>query len=280
MDSKDEFIRRVMSFGLTEKEAECYSSLLKHGPKTPSPLAKSLHTYREDVHRTLNSLIDKGMVRASLDAPTVYVAVDLDTALGFALKKQETELREMEARKRELQELAKQQQFPASDEVAKFKILKNIKEVVDTALPLFLSAENEFLWVVNTAGVEFGEKFGTVEAEKEFIGRGGRCRGITDISYRLIDPIRHSLDIGVEVRHFDGYSGIYYGVFDKKHCISAINIDVQHLRLSEPLSMLYTDDPAYAGYLITTFEILWGQSVPAEERIHELLKQGPPQAND
>ncbi len=71
-DSEDEFTHRLMDFGLTEKEAQCYFYLLKYGPKTPSPLAKSLHTYREDVHRTLTSLIEKGMVRASLDSPTVY----------------------------------------------------------------------------------------------------------------------------------------------------------------------------------------------------------------
>ncbi len=60
MSSEDEFTRRLTGFGLTEKEAQCYFYPLRYGPKTPSPLAKSLHTYREDVHRTLNSLIDKG----------------------------------------------------------------------------------------------------------------------------------------------------------------------------------------------------------------------------
>ena len=45
------------------------------------------------------------MVRPSLDSPTVYAPVDLETALESALKKQESELREMGARKRELQEL-------------------------------------------------------------------------------------------------------------------------------------------------------------------------------
>ncbi|MGZ4914567.1 MAG: hypothetical protein ACXV3T_06600 [Halobacteriota archaeon] len=47
----------------------------------PSPLAKSLHTYREDARRTLTVPIDKGMVRPSLDSPTLYTAVELDTAL-------------------------------------------------------------------------------------------------------------------------------------------------------------------------------------------------------
>jgi hypothetical protein len=43
--------------------------------------------------------------------------------------------------------------------------------------------------------------------------------------------------------------------------------------------MIYTDDPTYASYLEATFEMLWKQSVPAEERIKELLEQGPPQAD-
>ena len=102
MTEDDEFISRLIQFGLSEKEAQLYLHLLRYGPNTPSRLARSLKTYREDVHRTFNSLIDKGMVRPSLDAPTVYTAVDLETALEAALKRHESEMREMERRKREL----------------------------------------------------------------------------------------------------------------------------------------------------------------------------------
>ena len=277
MDNEATFITRLTGFGLSEKEAHLYLHLLKYGPKTPSPLAKSLKTYREDVHRTLTSLIEKGMVRPSLDSPTMYAAVDLDTALQAALKTHESELRQMEARTRELQELAKQQRFRPSDEVTTFKILKSIKEVVGTALPVFISAKEEFLWLSNREGVEFSEAFGILEAEKEFIEGGGHCRGIADISYRLIDIMRYHLDIGADVRHFGDYRGAYFGIFDKKYCISAINIDIRHLRLDEPLSMLYTDDPVFADYLMSTFEMFWKQAIPAEERIQELLEQGPPQ---
>jgi len=117
MTTDDEFIRRFIEFGLNEKEAQLYIHLLKYGPKTPSPLAKALKTYRENVHRTLTALIEKGMVRPSLDPLTVYAAVDLDMALESALKKRESELREMATQKRELQKLSKQQQFPPAEEV-------------------------------------------------------------------------------------------------------------------------------------------------------------------
>ena len=276
MPTDDEVTRLLMSFGLNEKEARLYLQLLKYGPKTLSQLAKSLNTYRTDVHRTSNTLIEKGMVRPSLNSPAIYTAVNLDAALASVLEKHESELRELRARSQELQELAKPQQFAPSGEVATFKILKNIREVNSAAVPVMLSAKEEYLWLANRQGVEFGEAFGFFEAEKAFTERGGRCRGITDISYELISMIRRLLDIGSDIRHFGGYRGAYFGVFDKKYCFSAINIDVQRVRLDEPISMLYTDDPVFADYLISTFEMVWRQSVPAEERIRELLKQGPP----
>src|SRR5208337_4750885 len=42
MDDDAEFITRLTGFGLSEKEAQLYLHLLKHGPKTPSPIAKTL----------------------------------------------------------------------------------------------------------------------------------------------------------------------------------------------------------------------------------------------
>jgi sugar-specific transcriptional regulator TrmB len=278
MDSNDEFIRRVMSFGLTEKEAECYSFLLKHGPKTPSPLAKSLHTYREDVHRTLNSLIDKGMVRPSLDSPTVYVAVDLDTALGSALKKHESELREMEARKRELHELAKQQHFRPSDEVSKFKIIKSIKELVAVMLSILDSMQEDWIMAVNSTAAVIASQFGINEAASQFIERGGSVRVILfDIPYSVIEIVQEMIDIGEDVRHF-GQEGIMFTIFDRRICMSGINADITHFSLNQPIAALWTDDATYARYLTSTFETLWEQSTPAAERVKELLAEGPPKA--
>ena len=134
----------------------------------------------------------------------MYVAVDLDTAPESALKKHEGELHEMEARKRELQELAKQQRFRPSDGVATFKIVKSIKDVLGAALPVFLSRKESF-WVVNREGVKFSAAFGILEAEREFIESGGQCCGISDVTYRIIDVIRYHLDIGADVRHIGDY---------------------------------------------------------------------------
>jgi HTH-type transcriptional regulator, sugar sensing transcriptional regulator len=277
MDKGADFVTRLISFGLSEKEAQVYLHLLKYGPKTPSPLAKSLKTYREDVHRTLTSLIEKGMVRPSLDSPTIYTAADLDNALESAVRKHESELREMEVRKRELQELAKEERFRPLEEVSTFKILKSVKDVMTVALSALTSAEKEWIAIVPPLATVLSSLF-VIEDDKEFIDRGGRIRFITDITYPMIEIIREHLDAGLEVRHFDQYSGLLFFVFDGKICMSAINVaGLKRASLSELVSVLWTDDPAYAQYLVSTFEMVWQQSIPAGERIQELLKQGPPQ---
>ena len=212
MTTDGEFIHRLSGFGLSEKEALLYLRLLKYGPNTPSPLAKSMKTYREAVHRTLTSLIEKGMVRPSLDSPTVYAAVDLDAALASAVKKRESELREMEARKRELQEIAQAQRFRPAGEAASYKILKTMKDVVTITSSILASAEKEWFAVVPPILTVFSSLF-FVEDDKKFIDRGGRIRFITDITHSYVELIQEHLDAGMEVRHFDKSTRGYCSVF-------------------------------------------------------------------
>ncbi|HXY86815.1 MAG TPA: helix-turn-helix domain-containing protein, partial [Candidatus Acidoferrales bacterium] len=266
---------RLISFGLSEKEAQLYFHLLKYGPKPPSLLAKSLKTYREDIYRTLNGLIDKGMVNPSLDSPTVYAAVDIDVALDAALKKHETQLREMERRKQELQEMSKEQRFRPSDEFSTFKILKNMRDVVTTTLSNVASTEKEWIAVVPTILTVFSSLY-FLEDDKKFIDRGGKLRFITDITYPYVDLIQQHLDIEIEVQHLDKYTGILFCVFDRKISMSAINADIKHVSLNEPVSVLWTDDPTYAEYLLSTFELLWQEATPAAQRIEEIREQPPP----
>ena len=277
MDDDAEFITRLIGFGLSEKEAQLYLHLLKYGPKPTSLLTKTLKTYREDVYRTLTGLIDKGMVNPSLESPTVYAAVELSIALAASIKKHETELREMKMRKQELQEILQQQRFWPSDKSATYKIYKNVRDIMAVSITTVNSLEEEFLGCVSGIAAVVAVLFGINEAAKKLIDRGGKVRIITDISYPMIELAQQLLDIGEDVHHYDQYRGIMFEVWDRKTCISAINADIKRFSLDEPVTAFWSDDPTYANYLVSTFELLWEQSVPAAQRIEELLKEGPPQ---
>jgi len=275
MTTDDEFITRLIGFGLSEKEAQTYLHLLKFGPKTPSPLAKSLHTYREDVHRTLTSLIEKGMVRPSLDAPTVYAAEDLNVALNTMLKAQQSELREMEVRKRELQELSKQQRFRSDDKPPTFKILKSVRELIAALLPVVNLMKEEWVMVVPESAVIIASQFGINQAAYEFIARGGRVRVLLyDISYPIIETVQEMVNNGEEVRCFD-QRGMMFTIFDRTACMSAINVDMEHVSLNQQMAALWTDDPPYAQYLMATFEMLWQRQFQHQREFKSCLSKAP-----
>ena len=109
-----------------------------------------------------------------------------------------------------------------------------------------------------------------------FIQRGGRIRGIADIPYPYIDAVRERLDIGEEARHYCQYEEMIFIVGDKSESISSISIDPELLLFDGPATAFWTDDPTYTKYLVSIFETVWEQSVPAAQRIEELLKEGPP----
>ena len=173
MVDDSEFITKLIGFGLSEKEARLYLHLLRVQGQSLRPCSQNRsRRYREDVHRTLTDLIDKGMVKPSLEAPTVYTAVDLEVALGTALKKHESELREMEVRRQELQAMSQQLRFRPSDEFATFKIIKSLKELVSIGLTTLNSSEEEWLMVCPPIFSVVGSLY-ALEDTKKFIDRGG-----------------------------------------------------------------------------------------------------------
>ncbi|HXY88916.1 MAG TPA: hypothetical protein VEG44_10780, partial [Candidatus Acidoferrales bacterium] len=58
--------------------------------------------------------------------------------------------------------------------------------------------------------------------------------------------------------------------------ISSMSVDAKSLSVDTPIVALWSEDPTYAEYLVSAFEMAWEQAIPAAERIEELLKEGPP----
>jgi hypothetical protein len=84
------------------------------------------------------------------------------------------------------------------------------------------------------------------------------------------------LNTGYDIRHFATYSGIMFNVWDRKRSMIAINADLRRMSLDDSMSALLSGDLTYTNYLVSTFEVLWQQAIPAAQRIEELLKEGPP----
>ena len=154
-------------------------------------------------------------------------------------------------------------------------IITSVTDALAIGSNIIESANNEVVYLSPPSLLVLASQFGLTDKTKMLIQKGARVRGIADFSYQYIGEMRELLDIGTDVRHISQYQGIFMLVGDRQESISSMSIDVESLSIDTPVVALWSDDPTYAEYLMSTFETAWEQAVPAAQRIEELLKEGP-----
>ncbi len=82
------------------------------------------------------------------------------------------------------------------------------------------------------------------------------------------------MDVGLDLRHSDQFHELSLFVGDKQYSISGINTGVDKYTLDTPVKGFWSEDPAYAEFLLALFENAWSHAVPANERIKKLSEHG------
>jgi hypothetical protein len=155
-------------------------------------------------------------------------------------------------------------------------ILNSVKDAMAEVVAIFESATREILFIVPPSVLSIaGTSFNTVADAKHFKQNGGVMRGITTISRANAEETQMRLDLGEDLRHSDLRYEMFMIVGDRQHSLSAMYADVKEFTLDTPIVAFKCDSPIYAEYLIAAFEKVWSEAVPAEERLRELLEQGP-----
>ena len=268
MDADKEFIERLSALQLTERESRLYHYLLKYGPSTPTRAAKHLGTYREDVHRTLTALADKGLVAASMSRPTTYTATALDAALELARLRRTYEQQRIQEVERELLALSKDFKSTIPDDVQNFRLLKSPLEIIAVSRQMILRAEHDLFFIPpDKLGSE--ERYGVIDAYIEVKQRGVNVRAVVNLRPYTLPAARELVAHDIPVHHFPDYRGLRFLVIDRRESLTSINLDKPRPFI-EGVTALWCDSPVYAQYLRSLFEMAWKQSTDAAERIAEL----------
>jgi len=153
-------------------------------------------------------------------------------------------------------------------------IITSVTDALAICSSIIESANNEVVYISPPSLLVLASQLTLRENIKLFIQKGARVRGIANFSYPYIGEMREILDIGTDVRHVDHYQGIFMLVGDEKESISTMTVNGENISIDTPVVALWSDDPTYIEYLLSTFEMAWEQSVPAVQQIEELLKEG------
>ncbi|MGZ4891560.1 MAG: TrmB family transcriptional regulator [Halobacteriota archaeon] len=279
MADDDEFITRLSDFGLSEKEARLYHLLLKYGAKPPAVIARGMRTYREDVHRTLNTLVEKGMVVKSLSAPTVYVALPPETALDEVVWRDKLQQQQRVTLKRELVELAETMTTdgapPASAEGCSYRVLRGPNETDAVTTQIASEVTSDFSALMPGSMLNVFYVTGQLDLVSDSLHRGVRGRLITDISHANLESARYAIECGAELRHAEPSGGVQFTVYDALRSLVLIRFDHTRFPLKDAsIAFFLCESPTYARHLMYHYELAWEQAVDGAERIRALVESG------
>lgn len=261
------FVAQLAEFGLKEKEARIYFYLLRNGPKSVTDLSKFAKTYREDVYRRLDALIQEGVVEQSIEKPSKYAAVPLRAVLDVILQKHTYAKRQMEKMRDELLQNADTSQFAgAVDDAPGCRLVKGEREVLATGSRMIAEAERRTCLVVRPTALPKLAHYGVIEEWKKAALRGVDIRIVTDAAPTNLASLKDLMS-ATEVRCNKDYSGIFFWVTDNRETMTILATSGARASLAN--SAFWTDSGEYAGCLASYFGLLWGQSVAAGDRVKQ-----------
>ncbi len=153
-------------------------------------------------------------------------------------------------------------------------VINSIKDAVAVISQILESAQREVVFITSPSLLSIAGTFDMIERAQRFIAGGGTLKGITTISRANLEETRMQIDIGLDLRHSDQPRELSLFVADQQYSMSGLNTGVEEYVLDTQVSGFWSEDPAFAAFLLTIFESAWHRAIPAEERIEELLKLG------
>ncbi len=95
----------LLKFGLTLNQAKVFIYLGKYGPKTAPEVSKSLEMPRTGTYHLINTLQNRGIVKAEFSLPTKYSALSIGDTILTLLNSEQEKIRIWTNQKQELAEL-------------------------------------------------------------------------------------------------------------------------------------------------------------------------------
>jgi len=148
-------------------------------------------------------------------------------------------------------------------------VIESVKDAIAVASTIIESAQNEVSWLVPAPLLTLAARFSLNEKSRMLIQKGGHERGITQVSPPYIAVVNELIDIGIGVRHVEQYSGTFMVVGDCRQSISAIDVSIKDLSLDDKIVALWTENPDYAKFLLSSFDRTWAEATDAQKRIQE-----------
>lgn len=277
----DEKVRKVLkNFGLTEKEADIYIFLAKHGVQRSGEIAKGIKTHRAEVYRMLKSLQTKGLVQSTLESPTRFTTIPFETVIDSFIKTKKEEAASVESAKQDLLEdwkiISKHEPEP---QLERFVVIEGNRKIYPKILQMIKETETQFSAIATVPSLVRAEQFGLFDAAFTHPLKSKiQFRFLTELSEQDLNVVKtlfkRTPKTGFNFKVRNPNLGLQLSprmvIRDEEEILFFIT-PKKDMQATEPDDVcLWTNCETLVHSFTTVFEDLWRNSTDIERKIAEI----------
>jgi sugar-specific transcriptional regulator TrmB len=172
----------LKEYGVTEKEVEVYILLVKRGAQKTGQITKQLKKNKGLVYRILKNLQKKGLVEATLEYPTRFVAVQFEKVIDSFIKSKQKEItRIIETKKDLVSDWKKINKSELESPVEKFVVIEERKRIFQKMSQMIKETNFQLSAISTVSDLVRAEQFGVFDLISSL-----KIKDSIPYSYRII----------------------------------------------------------------------------------------------
>jgi sugar-specific transcriptional regulator TrmB len=192
----EELIKKILkSIGLTEKEADMYIFLAKHGALKGIEIAKRIRIDRAEVYRILKSLQNKRLLESTLEKPTQFVIIPFEKVIDSFVKARRDEATIVERKKEELMEdWRKISKSSVELKAERFVVIEGNGKIYPKIFQMIKEAKSQLLNVSTVADLARAVQFGIFDGLFEHPPKSDvQFRFLTELTEKNVNVMKNLL---------------------------------------------------------------------------------------
>jgi sugar-specific transcriptional regulator TrmB len=278
--SKEELKRILKDFGLTDTEGNLYLFLARRGALKGTEIARQLKKDKGQVYNILKNLQAKGLVEATLEAPTRFTTVPFEKVVEATIKAKRDEAARIESIKQELLDYWKKtSRARPQAELEKFMVIKGKKKIYSKILQMMKETKNRLSAVSSIQGLLRADQFGLLDVAFDHpLKSQVQFRFIADLSTKNVNAMKTLLnrkpkaEVIFKVRNPNLGLRLSPRMFirDEEEILLFITPRTSVSSSSQDEMCLWTNGKILVQSFSAVFENLWTNSTDINEKILEI----------
>jgi sugar-specific transcriptional regulator TrmB len=193
--SKEDLLKVLKDFGLTDTEAEIYLFLARHESLKGTEIARLIKKDKAQVYHILKSLQAKGLVESTLEAPVRFIPVPFERIVESTIKSKKDEAAQIERDKDDLLKYwgsINKNKIDLTTE--KFVVIEGRHKVYSKITQMIKETKNQFSIITTVNALVRADQFGLYDAAfKNPLKSKIEFRFLTELSNQNLKVIKEIL---------------------------------------------------------------------------------------